>query len=93
MAQGHKLALWVRFPLDEMKYLIFSSLSFINVRSYHSTRNTSRFRWKMRNGSVLMLHFNVLHIHKKNQINCEIKKNTKYYYKYLTKKIFICYTY
>ena len=50
----------VRFPLEEMKYLIFSFLcsgvkAKRGVDLCHSTRNVSRIRRKMGNKSVLTL--------------------------------------
>ena len=55
--------LWVRSPLEEMKYLLKFIFPFLRsgvevkrgVEFCHSTRNTSRIRQKVGNGSVLTL--------------------------------------
>ena len=58
----HKLKrdrLWVRFPLEEIKYLILSYPRFGNgakrgVEMCYSTRNASTIQWKMWTESVTM---------------------------------------
>ena len=58
MAQGHKVWLWVRSPLEDLKCLfkfIFPFLRFIveakrGVEFRHSARNAFTIRWKVLNG-------------------------------------------
>ena len=47
--------LWIRLPLEKMKYLLFSYHRSVveakqDIESHHSTRNACRIRWKMENG-------------------------------------------
>ena len=51
--------LWVLFPLEKIKYLMFSFTRFSNDAKYgvdlsHPTGNISRIQWKVGNRGILM---------------------------------------